>query len=45
MRSDGGAVIGIAVTILVREPDIAARKILEALRIAFKNPAVKRKEV
>ncbi|VDP59995.1 unnamed protein product [Heligmosomoides polygyrus] len=37
-------VVGVAVTILAREVDIAARKALEALSIAFKNPAINRKE-
>ncbi|VDO61796.1 unnamed protein product [Heligmosomoides polygyrus] len=39
-----GAAIGVAVTILAREVDIAARNTLEALWIAFKNPAINRKE-
>ncbi|VDP59604.1 unnamed protein product [Heligmosomoides polygyrus] len=44
LRSHSGAVVGVAVTILAREVDIAARKALEALWIAFKNPAINRKE-
>ncbi|VDP37715.1 unnamed protein product [Heligmosomoides polygyrus] len=44
LRSHSGAAIGVAVTILAREVDIAARKALEALWIAFKNPAINRKE-
>ncbi|VDP07221.1 unnamed protein product [Heligmosomoides polygyrus] len=44
LRSHSGAVVGIAVTILAREFDIAARKTLEALWIAFKNPAINRRE-
>ncbi|VDO76028.1 unnamed protein product [Heligmosomoides polygyrus] len=44
LRSHSGAVVGIAVTILAREFDIAPRKILEALWIAFKNPAINRRE-
>ncbi|VDO79362.1 unnamed protein product [Heligmosomoides polygyrus] len=43
LRSHSGAVVGV-VTILAREVDIAARKALEALWIAFKNPAINRKE-
>ncbi|VDP09413.1 unnamed protein product [Heligmosomoides polygyrus] len=44
LRGHSGAVVGVAVTILAREVDIAARKALEALWIAFKNPAINRKE-
>ncbi|VDO88034.1 unnamed protein product [Heligmosomoides polygyrus] len=44
LRSHSGAVVGIAVTILAREFDIAARKTLEALWIAFKYPAINRRE-
>ncbi|VDO22673.1 unnamed protein product [Heligmosomoides polygyrus] len=44
LRSHSGAVVGIAVTILARELDIAARKTLEALWIAFKNPVINRRE-
>ncbi|VDO96898.1 unnamed protein product [Heligmosomoides polygyrus] len=43
-RSHGGAMVGVAITILAREVDIAARKTLEALWIAFKNPAINRRE-
>ncbi|VDO82217.1 unnamed protein product [Heligmosomoides polygyrus] len=41
LRSHSGAVV---VTVLAREVDIAVRKALEALWIAFKNPAINRKE-
>lgn len=36
--------VHMAVTILVREAEITARKTLEELWIAFKNPAINRKE-
>ncbi|VDP01209.1 unnamed protein product [Heligmosomoides polygyrus] len=44
LRSHTGAVVGVPVTILARKVDIAARKALEAPWIAFKNPAINRKE-
>ncbi|VDO87317.1 unnamed protein product [Heligmosomoides polygyrus] len=44
LRVHNGTTIGVEVTILARESDIAARKTLEALWIAFKNPTINRKE-
>ncbi|VDP17570.1 unnamed protein product [Heligmosomoides polygyrus] len=44
LRIHNGTAIGVEVTILARESGIAARKTLEALWIAFKNPAISRKE-
>ncbi|VDO62278.1 unnamed protein product [Heligmosomoides polygyrus] len=44
LRMDSGTAIGVEVTVLACESDIAARKTLEALWIAFKNPAINRKE-
>lgn len=35
---------GVAVTILARETDIAVRKTLEMLWVAYKNIAINRKE-
>ncbi|VDP40015.1 unnamed protein product [Heligmosomoides polygyrus] len=43
LRSHSGAVIGIAVTILASEFDIAAPKALKALWIAFKNSTINRR--
>ncbi|VDP18891.1 unnamed protein product [Heligmosomoides polygyrus] len=44
LRSDSGAVVGIAVTILASESNIVARKALKALWNAFKNRAINRRE-
>lgn len=42
--SHGGALVRVAVTILAHKLDIAERKTLEALWIAFKNPVINIKE-
>ncbi|VDP08889.1 unnamed protein product [Heligmosomoides polygyrus] len=44
LQNNNGRAIGVTATILAREPDIEAQKTLVALWIAFKNPAINRKE-
>lgn len=44
LRDHNDTAIGVEATLLAREFNIAARKILEALWISFKNHAIKRKE-
>ena len=44
VRCHGGLSFQVAVTILAREPDVSARKTLEALWIAAKTPQINRKD-
>ncbi|VDO60837.1 unnamed protein product [Heligmosomoides polygyrus] len=44
LRCHNGAGIDVAVTILAREFEVSARKTLEALWIAARNPTINRKE-
>lgn len=44
MQEHNDTAVGVEVNILARKSDIAARKTLEALWIAFKNPAMNGKE-
>ena len=44
LRCHGGTVFEVTVTILAREPEISARRTLEALWIAAKTPKINRKD-
>lgn len=43
-RSHANSCFGVAVTVLAREPDISARRTLEALWIAARSPGINRKD-